>query len=782
MFKTYINTFLRKFRKEKLFSLLNLGGLTFGLTTVLLIALFIKDELSFDQFHEQKDDIYLSYHLMGRNKITSDRLAYGLAKQIADEVPEVKELASYQSRNRLITAGSKTFLDNEMAYVNNGFLSVFDFPLIYGSVEEDNNSLLISRSAADKYFGEAILALGNTIIVDEDDEYIISGVLEDVPANSTLQFDFLSVENQLFEKRSKLMDSESDYFPAQNWFLMQTGFSKEPVQEKMQAIAMSMPYSNRYKTTEASQNIFLLPLTDYHLKANIDSHSSEKSDIRYVYLFGAIGFLVLIIAVINYTNLTTAQSIKRGKEVGLRKVVGASRGQILIYYLVESFSLVLMGAILAFALTERILPWVNNLLEKEIELNYFSTEFFVLVFGTTALVGFLSGVYPALVLSKAKPLHALGQGKVSSKSRLRMGLTVVQFFIAQLLIIATVIIQQQLNFIQTKNLGYERKLLLEIDLHDKMGDRAQIFKNELLSVSGVEKVSMANSSIAYSGLGTLNQEELGVEDEREVLTDFFSGDTEFLETLGMELVSGQFPTNETRGVVVNESALSAFGWDKVDEPELLIGGSKLPLIGVIKDFHNESLKSEIRPSVITVNEREAQFALVRLTGTEVKETVSQITDKWEAMETDRPIQYKFLDEAYEAQYRAEMNLGSLFLFFAGLAIFIAVLGLVGLSTFTIEQRLKEISLRRVLGATYNQLFQLFAKSYVGMILIGFMLAAPIVYYLANDWLAQFVYRIQPGVGTFGLAVVATMGISLTIILLQVVKTKRISPAENLRNE
>lgn len=782
MLKTYINTFLRKFRKEKLFSLLNLGGLTVGLTTVLLIGLYIQDELSFDKFHERKDDIYLSYHLMGNNKVTSDRLAYGLAKQIAEEVPEVQKLASYQSRNRLITAGNKTFLDNEMAYVNDEFLTVFDFPLAFGVAEEDNGSLLISRSAAEKYFGEPTLAIGKKITVDEDDEYIISGVLEDVPANSTLQFDFLSVENELFEKRSQLMDNENGYFPAQNWFLMQRGFSKEAVQEKMQAIAMSMPYSHRYTNTQANQNIFLLPLTDYHLKAELDFTSSNTSDIRYIYLFGAIGFLVLFIAVINYTNLVTSQSIKRGKEVGLRKVVGASRFQVLSYYLLESFSLVFIGAILAFALTERLLPWVNDMLQKEIELNYFSTEFFVLVFGTAVLVGFLSGIYPALFLSKSKPLQALGQGKVSSKTRLRKGLTVVQFFIAQLLIIATVIIQQQLNFIQTKNLGYERELLLEIDLHDKMGDKAQVFKNELLSVSGVEKVSMANSSISYSSFGVLNKDELGVDEEKEVLTDFFSGDEDFIETLGIELVSGQTPSKELRGILVNESALPAFSWEAEGDHVLSLVNGDIPLVGVIKDFHNESLKSEIRPSVISFNPNASKFALVRLTGTEVKETLAQITEKWDAMATGRPMQYKFLDEAYNGQYIVEQRLGEMFLFFSGLAIFIAILGIVGLSTFTIEQRIKEISLRRVLGANYREIFQLFARSYVGMILLGFMVAAPVVYYFTSDWLSQFVYRIQPGIFSFSSAVMGTLLISLSVIVLQIARTKRINPAEILRNE
>lgn len=781
MLKTYLSTFFRKFKNERLFSLLNLGGLTFGLTTVLLITLFIRDELSYDQFHQQKDDIYVGYHLMGSNRVTSDRMAYGLGKQIKDEVPEVLKLAAYQSRDLMITAGGKTFLENRLAYVSEDFFEVFDFPILYGLNESNKSSVMVNYTAAEKYFGEATLAIGQTILVNERDEYVISGVLEQIPANSTIQFDFVLTGNQIFDERSQ-MDNEGGYFPAQNWFLMQEGFDQDAVQKKMQSIALNMPYKGRYESTQADQNIFLMPLNDLHLKGALDYSTNEKSDIRYVYLFSAIGLLVLIIAVINYTNLTTAQSIKRGKEVGLRKVIGASRAQILSYYLVESFSLVLVSSVLAFALTERLLPWANSLLDKQMELNYFSMEFFGLIIGITVIVGFLSGIYPALILSKAKPLHALGETKANSKSRLRKSLTVVQFFIAQLLIIATVIIQQQLHFIQTKNLGYDRELLMEVDLNNKLGENAQTFKNELLSIPGVEQVSMANAPISRSGIGEMSAEELGVEGDLSVLTEFFNGDEDFIETFGMELISGQMPNKDLRGILVSESAVEQFTWGTIEERYIVSRGEKIPVVGLVKDFHNESLKSVIRPSIISYNRREPRFAMIKLGGANVQQTVSQITDKWEALDTGRPIQFKFLDEAYNRQYKVEQRLGEMFLFFSGLAIVIAVLGLVGLSTFTIEQRLKEISLRRVLGARYKELFGLFAKGYASMALLGFLLAAPVVFYLIGGWLNQFVYRISPSIMSYSSAFLITFLLAMAIIIVQINRTSKRNPAEVLRNE
>lgn len=784
MLRTYINTFFRKFRKEKLFSLLNLGGLTIGLTTVLLIALYIQDELSFDKFHTQRKNIYLAYQQTGQSLAKSDRVPFQLANKIAEEIPEIEEAVHLQFRPLLVSSEDNAFVNNNVAYSTPGLFEIFDFPLLVGDKKRlsEPNAAYLTKKMAEKFFGDATLAMGKEIKVNEVNVYTVAGVVKDLPSNSTIQFDFLLPGEELFKTNSSRHDSKGGYFPTQNWLLIRDGFNKDLLSEKIETVAKTMPFYGIFEYTGKDNNFFVLPLEDYHLEAGLDYATSKKSDIRYVYLFTAIGVLVLIIAVINYTNLATAQSIKRAKEVGLRKVIGASRNQVITYYLTESFALVFLSSILAFAITERTIPLANNLLEKELNLDYFSPLFFAIILSVTLCVGLLAGIYPAFVLSRAKPLQALNGAKGNSKNGFRKALIITQFFIAQLLIIATILIQQQLHFIQNKNLGYEREHLIEINMYDKVLNKEESFKNELKNLSGVENVSLVRSTLNGNDISFLTGKDIGVEEEKEILFDLFSADQDFISTMGMELIMGENIKDGESDIVITESAYQAFGWDGFEGRKINMMGDVFQVVGVIKDFHNESLKSEVRPAGITSWNNGVQFALVRLSPMTMQETIAKLEGLWNELETGRPFEYKFLDQAYESQYRAEMNLGNLFLFFAGLAIFIAVLGLVGLSTFTIEQRLKEISLRRVLGATYNQLFQLFARSYVGMILVGFILAAPVVYYLANDWLSQFVYRIEPGVGTFGLAVVTTLGISLTIILLQVIKTKRISPAETLRNE
>jgi len=783
MLSTYFTTFFRKFKKERLFSLLNLGGLTVGLTTVLLIGLYVNDELSYDQFHSKSDDIYLLYSTAGKNVAKSDRVSYRLAQRIKDEVPEIQNMVSLNKRELLVASENNAFLKNTVAYATPEFFEVFDFPLRYGDASQISapSSAFITAQTAEKFFGDAVQALGKRITVNEKDEYNIAGVLDDIPANSTLQFDFLLPGENLFKERMA-QDSEGGWFPTENWLILNESSDRELIAPKMEELARTMPFAQVYEYTENAQNIFLLPLAKYRLRADLDYSSNTRSDIRYVYLFTAIGLLVLVIAVINYTNLATAHSIKRSKEVGLRKVIGASRRQVLTYYLIESFALVFLSAVLAFAITERTLPFVNDLLDKKLALNYFSLEFFAIILGSSASIGLLAGLYPAFFLSKAKPLQAFTDAKGRSKQRLRRVLIITQFFIAQLLIIGTVIIQQQLNFIQSKNLGYDREHLIQIDLYDKaIGEEGRI-KNDLLSLPGVEAVSLARNTINWNDINFLTEKNIGGEEKKEVLFDFFSADEDFVKTMGMELIMGENLQPGEDGILINQSAFQAFGWEDIEGKTIRLWQGKVPVKGVIKDFHNESLKSEIRAAGIANWENEARFALVRLSPNTIPETMKQIEAIWNDLETGRPIDVQFLDESYRGQYQTETNLGQLFVFFSCLAILIAILGLVGLSTFTIEQRLKEISLRRVLGASYPELFQLFAKSYIWMILLGFVIAAPIVYYFIQDWLAQFVYRIELSVFSFSSAVFITLLISLIVIFLQITKTRRINPAETLRNE
>lgn len=784
MFKSYLITFLRKLKREKLFSLLNIGGLTVGLATVILISLFIRDELSYDQFQSRKASVFLLWQEVGQNASKGARVPYRMASKMRESIPQFEEVVSTQNRTVLVSSGDKSFYDNSAIYTTPGIFNLFDIHLISGSYPdlERPDVAMISEKAVSKYYDRVEDAIGQTIKIDEKNSYVISGVFEDLKANSSIQFDFLLSAKSYFEAQSKRLDGQRGYYPTINWVLLAPGHDYDLVRDQMKGVIEGSVFEWLYSMGEIEKPFHLLNLTDLHLRSGLDRATLGSSDIRYVYLFTAIGALILLIAIINYTNLSTAQSIKKSKEVGLRKVVGASTRQVTRYYLLESLVLVFISSMLAFAIAERCLPYLNGLMDKQIVLDYFSIEFFAITLGTTFFIGIAAGLYPAFILSRAKPLVALNNQK-TSRSIVKKSLIVTQFFIAQLLIIATIIIQHQLSYIQTKNLGYDREHLLEINTHSEFNDNAEVLKTELLKIAGVNQASLSNNTINQQDIFFLNNESVESDLSINMVFDFYNVDKDFVETMDMELLSGRsFGENDLNGILINESAYEAFGWDAFEGKTIKAWGNEYPVIGVIRDFHGESLKNEIRPTGVALQTDAATYLIARLSPANIKETVSSIEKLWDSFDVGRPLDYKFLDQDFDSSYRKESRLGSLFLSFAGLAIFIALLGLIGLSTFTIEQRVKEISLRRVLGANFKQVFGLFAKGYLGMILIGFLIAAPIVYYSIIDWLEQFAYRIEPGPIEFISAIGITIVLVLAIVSLQVARTNRLNPAEVLRNE
>lgn len=784
MFKSYLITFLRKLKREKLFSLLNIGGLTIGLATVILISLFIRDELSYDQFQSRKESVFLLWQEVGQNASKTARVPYSMTSEMKENIPMLQEVVNTVNSNVLVSNGKKSFYDNSAIYTTPGIFDLFDINLISGDYPDLSRPdvAMISQNAVLKYYDKVEDAIGQTIKVDEENSYLISGVFEDLKANSSIQFDFLFSGKAYFDSQSKRLDGERGYFPTTNWMLLAPGYDIELVRSQMAEMVEGSMFEWLYSLGDIERPFHLLNITDLHLRSGLDSSTLGSSDIRYVYLFTAIGVLILLIAIINYTNLSTAQSIKKKKEVGLRKVVGASTKQVSRYYLLESLVLVFISSLLAFAIAERCLPYLNMLMDKRIVLDYFSIEFFAITFGVTLFIGVAAGLYPAFILSRSKPLSSLSN-KGSSKGRVKKVLIVTQFFIAQLLIIATIIIQHQLSYIQNKNLGYDREHLLEIETHGEFDDNAEVLKAEVLKISGVNEASLSNNTINWQDLAFLNNDNVESDLDINIVFDFYNADKDFIKTMDMKVLQGRdFADHDTKGILINESAYKAFGWDTFEGKTVNIWGIEYTVLGIIQDFHGESLKNEIRPGGVALEKTVSSFLLTRLNPQNIQETVASMERLWSSFDTGRPLDYKFLDQDFDSNYRTESRLGSLFLSFAGLAIFIALLGLIGLSTFTIEQRVKEISLRRVLGANFKQVFGLFAKGYLGMILIGFLIAAPIVYYSIIDWLEQFVYRIAPGPIEFISAIGFTALLVLLIVSLQVARTNRINPAEVLRNE
>ena len=789
MLKSYFRFFFRKLKRERLFFALNLSGLAVGLTAVLLIGLYIKDELSYDNFHSNKDNIYLVTSKRGDEVYAS--FPYRVGKTLSNSIPGIEEVVSINKFERLVYCKDQKSYSNECIYATNNFFEVFDFNLLTGkkAVVLKKNGAVVTKDFAIRLFGSVDEAVGKALTVNGDEQYIISGVAANVPPNSHLKFEVVLPAKQFFEKRIQ-DDGERSYFPAKTYLLARGGAEKNELAGLIQKEGERSMFEFYFRKDNQRQ-LQLVNLKDIRLRSGILRMPEPVSDIRYVYLFTAIAFLILLMACVNYVNLATAQAIKRSKEVGLRKVIGASRGQLIRYFLTESFLTVFVAVLMAFAATERLLPLYNGMLGKGLKLEYFSFEFFLIISSITLIVGLAAGLYPAFYLARFRPVHALnGGGNFRSGGSLRKGLIIVQFFIAQLLVIATLIIQQQLLYIQQKDLGYNREHLLLINTHRKLSEQnAGVFRQKLNGIAGVQEVSLSRNILDYPSYhGYEDFEPEPGKDKIDIISVLFEVDHDFIRTMGVKLVAGRdfssdIPTDMETAVILNRALVNKLGWDNPIGKSYLPMGEGRKVIGVVEDFHHDSLKDQVWPAVIVLSKpHNYSFASVRLTPGNIQRAVNSIEKEWDTLVPGIPMDFQFYDDRYDNYYRAEMRLGGIFSFFSGLAIFISVVGVFGLSVYTIQQRIKEISIRKVLGATLIHLVMLVSRSYLWMLAIGFMLAAPIVYYFTQEWLANFQYRIQPGMGVFGLSAGSVMLLVLLVIGSQALKASRANPADVLRNE
>ncbi|KYG76868.1 hypothetical protein AWN68_18545 [Roseivirga echinicomitans] len=472
--------------------------------------------------------------------------------------------------------------------------------------------------------------------------------------------------------------------------------------------------------------------------------------------------------------------------------MGADRRQIIWQTISESFLFTFISVVIAFALAERLLPFYNDLIDRQLSLSYLSLDFVVFVIGLSLLVGVASGLYPALRLSSFKPVQALsGNSGTREKSGLRRGLVFFQFFIAQGLIVATIIIQSQLSYLQNKDLGYDREHVLYISAFDGLGGGAQAFKNELEQISGVQSVSLSNGIFQHNAVSFMKLNEIEGNENAEsnvyFITGLFDVDDKFISTMGMEIIEGNsFSTDQEiapeQSMIINEAAQKKLGWDNALGKKMKIWGGEKQVIGVMKDFHDESLKAEVKPTVLVYAKAPKQYVNVRLNPLEIKSSMSAIESKWYEMVTDRPFQYQFYDEYYDSQYRKEIRLGQIFNIFSLIAICISILGLIGLTSFSAEQRLKEFGIRKVLGAKVQQIGFLLSKEFLILIIIAFVVVSPLVYLGMKDWLAEFIYRIDLSAFTFIFALVITMVIAAIPVVYQSFKVSKVNPANILRNE
>lgn len=799
MLRNYLKLASRRLRKEKLFTTLNVTGLTVGIAAFILLFVYVRHELSYDRFHSQVDRIHvIGWKLNGRDGLArSEGFSIKGARLMNERIPEMKAMTQVSglTDRKLVTIGESAFYESGMIQTDDNFLKIFDFEILQGTDRlGEPATAMITREMAEKYFKEGN-PIGELMNIDGEGEFEITAVVAEPPTNSHLQFTIiLSNLNKL--KRG--VDNPEERNPwgqfASNYVLLSDGADLELVQQKMDELgAAEFPEFLTSKNEEGVRvsNNYLLPFADIHLRSGFSRALSPVGDILYVYIFSSIGVLILFIACFNYINLTTARSVRKAKEIGLRKVIGARRQEIIVQQMVEAVLFTFLSVVLAFALSERSLPYFNNLTGTQLELSYWSLDFVVLISALTVTVAFIAGYYPAFKLSKFLPVSVLRGGETpKGKAGMRRGLVFFQFFITQVLIICTFIIQSQLSYLQNKSLGYDREQTLFIETHGELNNRGDLFKSKLESLPGVQSVSMSEARFDWNAIVFIPFQSLeGFEDSEPndiFVPSVFNVDGSFIETMGMTTVAGkafhELEKPETRHIMINETAASQLGWDDPIGKEMTIWEEKRIVIGVLQDFHDESLKVAVKPAILTFEENPTAFVNIRLNASNISETMPAIEAEWDALVADRPFSYQFYDAFYDAQYKKEGRLGNIFNAFSAIAISISVLGLIGLTTFSAQQRLKEFGVRKVLGARVIQLMALLSREFVWLLVISFVLAAPITYYFMNDWLTEFVYRIDIGVVVYLLAVLTTLTICMFTVGFQSYKVSRFNPAEVLRSE
>jgi putative ABC transport system permease protein len=753
-----------------------------GLACCLLIVLFVRDEWSYDRFHEKADRIYRLTMQLG------DFGSYATvpavtARTVEDNFPEATRIARLFKSKPVLRHGDVRFQEERFFYTDPALFEVFTFPLIAGdpaTALAEPETVILTRSTAERYFG-TLDVIGQTLH-QGDRTLRITGVAEDVPHNSHLKFDFLASFSTLTASGQEagpwdhqsylyvLVPDEQAATALQDKLDTRTDQDLEAVSQFFGWAAKGMSFG-------------LQPLTRIHLYSNVSAEVEPNSDVRYLYLFSAIALFILLLAVINYTNLATARSARRAREVGVRKVLGAGRAQLARQFIGESVLFGVLALALAIVLLEALLPVFNTLTGKALALDYLADGALLPLFAGTALVtGLLAGLYPALVLSRFKPVRVLKSavGLRGEGAWLRKGLVTFQFAISAALIAATLIVQYQLHFIRTKRLGYDTEQIVTMPLRPSARAQAETFTQALRQVPGVTEVSRA------SGPPTSGWESMSGPEDNQHRSRFIYADPDYLATMGMTLVEGRFFDLELAGdsaaYVVNETAARLF--DLEDEVGQSAAGF-LPdkrLIGIMRDFHTGSLHEPILPTFIEWAPPRQSGVIVRVALDDLEATLAGLKGVWDTFVPAEPFSYNFLDEVLANQYHAEQRLARIFGAFSLLAILIACLGLFGLAALTAEQRTKEVGIRKVMGASTMQIVVILSGDFTRLVLVSLVLAMPVAYFGMQRWLDGFAYRIDLGAWLFIASGALALFIAFATVSYQAIHTALANPVDSLRYE
>jgi putative ABC transport system permease protein len=807
MFRNYLTIAIRNLWRNKAFSAINIFGLAIGLTTCLLIVLFVLDELSYDRHFPKADQIYRMGFSGKLNGQVLDDVQAGapVAQAMHNDYPEV--LAATRMRlwgEPFIRYGDRTFKERAFIYVDSNFFQVFEVPFLKGDPRTallHPYSIVITQEAARKYFGDAD-PMGQVLeFKDWGGTYKVTGLIASIPANTHFHY-------ELFAAMSGLADAKDPIWLSSNYYtylVLPKGYNYRQLEAKFpQVVEKYMGPQvqqflgvdlNKFRQAGNEVGLFLQPLTDIHLHSHLGNEVEPNGDIRYVYIFSVIALFMLMIACINFMNLSTASAANRAKEVGIRKVLGSVKSQLVRQFLTESVLLTLIALIVALGLIKLALPVFNALAVKQLQVGFFNNVMTLPILLLICLiVGLLAGSYPAFILSAYKPVAVL-KGRLTGTARgvlLRKGLVVFQFFISTTLIIGTVVVYRQLGYMQQKKVGFDKEQVLVIQDTYTLNKQEQTFRNTLLQQPGVISASVSG----YVPVGETNGNNSAVlpeDNPNQIITmQQYRVDEAYIPTLGMEMAQGRnfsrdFPTDSS-AMIINEAAARALGWEKNAIGRKITRFGATPtdrityvVIGVVKDFHFRSLHEKISPLLMLRGENSGNI-LVKVKTEDVAGLLASVQQQWNRFSPIAPFTYSFLDERFSATYQAEKRIGRIMGIFAGLTIFIACLGLFGLATFTTRQRTKEIGIRKVLGASVSGIATMLSKDFLQLVLVANVIAWPLAWWAMNRWLQDFAYRIEMSWWVFGLAGVLALLIALLTVSYQAIKAALANPVKSLRTE
>ena len=794
MIKNYFRIAFRNLWRHRVFSFINIMGLTVGMAACFLIFLYIRFELSYDSFNTKADR---TYRVVCDIKTPTETInaggpSWAVPPNLKDGFSEIEAFARFSGGSLLFRKGDIKFQEENAMFADSAAFQIFDFTLLKGNPKtalKEQLSVVMSETAAKKYFGNINNAVGQTLLMTSDNHnVIVTGIMKDIPENSQIKADVLVSMSTLTQKFNPRLDTQWGNYGASAYILLKPGTNARALQSKFPAF-LEKRNGTEMKKGQMYATLILEPLRDVYLRST--RNDSKTGNINNVYIFSIVAIFILLIACINFINLTTARSAERAKEVGIRKVVGAEKMQLTRQFIGESVMLCLIAVLLAIGLSALLLPLFNKLAGKTISTGIFSNGGDLLLLLLAAIcIGLLAGVYPALVLSSFKPVTVL-KGRFATGSKgilLRKGLVITQFTISIALIIGTIVVYRQMSYMRNRDLGFSKDQIMVVDTH---GDPARTsFKQAITGIARVKSTAMSSSVPGGGNPGAYSEIENIKGDLQIANLDLYFVDWSYIPQFKIKMVAGRafsrdFGTDTTQAMVLNEAAVKMFGYSS---PQQAVGrrfkqwGREGKIIGVMKDFHFRSLQEPIKPLSMRIEPDGCDLVSANIAAADLPATVAAIESKWKTLIPNRPFSYYFLDEFFDRQYRAEERFGRLFLNFAILAIFISCLGLLGLASYSTMQRTREIGIRKIMGASVSNIVHLLSKDFLLLVVIAFVMASPLAWFVMHNWLKDFAYRTDINWWIFIAAGISAIIIALTTVSVQAFRAALSNPVKSLRTE